>query len=1105
MRFSILGPLTVLDGAGAPVPVGGARLRRLLVLLLLEPGRTVGADRLIDGIWGEDAPANAANALQALVSRLRRQLGSPSAILGDAAGYRLDADPSQVDLWEFDGLVRRGRRARAAGDRREAVRLLEAALRLWRGDPVPELGEAGGEGEAARLAEQHRGARGELLEARLEDGEHSAVLPELEALAAREPLREHTTELLIRALAASGRTADALAAYQRLRSRLAEELGIDPSERLAGLHLRLLRGEALEPPGPAREPLDLGARPAPVTRLPSMLTSFVAREEVGTALGLLAEERLLTLVGPGGAGKTRLSVEVGGRLAADRPDLVPDGVWFVDLSSLRAEGGVPVTLLDVVGMRERVVSPLQIAEHTDPIERALEVFGDKRLLLIVDNCEHLIDEVTDVVARMLPACPGVRIMATSREPIGITGERLLAVPPLELPPEGAAAEEARGYPAVQLFADRVRAFSPGFEVDGGNAAAVVRICRELDGMPLALELAAVRVRAMPLPQLAERLSDRFRLLAGGPRSVRPRHQTLEAVVDWSWELLDGAERTLLRRLAVFGGGAALDAVEAVCSDGEGGGSGDVAGRDVWSVLFSLVDKSLVIADGAAEADRGQPRYRMLETVRAYGMRRLVESGELERVRRAHARFLIGLWDGAGERLLGPDQLVWLRRLRAEQDDHQATLRWAVEHGDLDTAFALVHATLPHGQLGEGWSVLAREAAALIEQVGDEPPPGHEAAYAECLLLRTAEYDLGRAGKDDEDSIARAERALFRVEEIAREHPEAARGNTSLLMAPLMLAMLGHDREGMLRRLDAAAAELPRWQSLMVESFSAMLVREVFLGRGAEARSRFVRVLGQLRDAGERWIRSHVCFMLAELEGLSDPERELALMDEAIEASEGLELVHQTVALRARRAVVLARAGRGGEARRELEEVEGARLEGESRLMLNVCRAEVARWTEGPEAARGPAEAALENAVGGNPFVRVQLEPFLRVQLARMAAGDGAEAREQTAAAWRAMGGAWHGSVAALVTEQAADAEERMGRPEAAAELLGLAEALRGLPDTAGAEARDLAERLRGALGAAGLAAIREDAAKTAPEEAIHRVSAALDAWDAAPSEGAEER
>src|SRR5690606_2957671 len=745
VRFSILGPLTVLDGAGAAVPVGGARLRRLLVLLRLEAGRRVGADRLIDGIWGADAPANAANALQALVSRLRRQLGSPSAILGDAAGYRLDADPSQVDLWEFDGLVRRGRRARAAGDRQEAVRLLEAALELWRGDPVPELGEAGGEGEAARLAEQYRGARVELLEARLEGGEHGAVLPELEALAAQEPLREHTTELLIRALAGSGRTADALDAYQRLRSRLAEELGIDPSERLSGLHLKLLRGEALGSAAPVREPLDLGARPAPVTRLPSMLTSFVAREEVGAALGLLTEERLLTLVGPGGAGKTRLSVEVGGRLAADRPDLVPDGVWFVDLSSLRAEGGVPVTLLDVVGMRERVVSPLQIAEHTDPIERALEVFGDKRLLLIVDNCEHLIDEVTDVVARMLPACPGVRIMATSREPIGITGERLLAVPPLELPPEGATAEEARGYPAVQLFADRVRAFSPGFEVDDGNAAAVVRICRELDGMPLALELAAVRVRAMPLPQLAERLSDRFRLLAGGPRSVRPRHQTLEAVVDWSWELLDEAERTLLRRLAVFGGGAALDAVEAVCSDGDG--SGDVAGRDVWSVLFSLVDKSLVIADGASGADRDQPRYRMLETVRAYGMRRLTESGELERVRRAHARFLVGLWSGAAaEPLLGPDQLLWLRRLRAEQDDHQATLRWAVERGDLDTAFALVHATLPHGQLGEGWSVLAREASALIEQVGEEPPPGHEAAYAECLLLRTAEYDLGQAGK-----------------------------------------------------------------------------------------------------------------------------------------------------------------------------------------------------------------------------------------------------------------------------------------------------------------------------------------------------------------------
>ncbi|MDA2814394.1 BTAD domain-containing putative transcriptional regulator [Nocardiopsis sp. RSe5-2] len=1161
VRFSILGPLAVRDGAGRPVAVGGTRLRRLLAMLLLAPGRTVGTERLIDGIWGSDAPAGAGNALQALVSRLRKLLGDQAPVVGDASGYRLEVAPEQIDLWRFEDLVRRGRRARARGAAAEASDLLGRALELWRGDPLPEFAEAGGEGEAVRLAEQLRAVQAEHLEARVEAGDHAAALPEIEALAAREPLRERPVELLMRALAASGRTVDALSAYERLRTGLAEELGIDPSERIAELHLRLLRGElegaapaeAVPPeraaedggradgggdggahggahgagPGSGAEAGRAPAAEGPPVRLPASLTAFVARdEELGAALGLLSGERLVTLVGPGGSGKTRLAVETGTRLAAERPELVPDGVWFIDLAPLRDGAAVPEALLDALGVRERAVTPLQVGGTADdPLVRAAEVLSGRRLLLVADNCEHLVADVADAMERLLAVCPGVRVLATSREPLGVTGERLQAVPPLALPPEGAGAEEAAGYASVRLFADRVRAWRPSFTVDEDSAGPVVRICRELDGMPLALELAAARVRAMPLPQLAERLTDRFRLLASGPRQVRPRHQTLQAVVDWSWELLDGAEQALLRRLSVFAGGASLDAVEAVCADaalapaptgapegpGEAGegdpgaplpaGGGTVGGRDVWSVLFALVDKSLVEADGADEVGHGQPRYRMLETVRAYGAQRLAESGERDRVRAAHARHMRWLWRAAEEPLRGPGQLEWLARLREEHENYAAAVRRTVASGDAGAALDMVHIAFLYGMRVDAWSDLSRWAEEALALAGDTPPPGHELAYAECRFAHAIEKDMGRraSGPEEAGEIVEAIRAeLEEIERIVEAVGERCEDHLSLVFVPVFLAMLGRDPQGTVDRLDAAARRGGAWRRAYLGAFTATLITQSFPGRSGEALDRLRTVTAEVRRGGDRWVLTHVLFLLAELESFGDTGRAEELMEEAERTTRELGLADQLAALLGHRAVIGALAGRGEWAAALLDEAEASSATPDTRQSLAFYRAEVELRSGAPEAARDRLLEVLFGADQSNSVTRLHMEPLWRAVLARayLAAGDIGEARRSAAGAWALLDKWLQGQQAAMVGETAAlilGAED--GGAVEAAGLLGAAEALRGLPFTTDGALRALTRDLVKELGQDRYEEEYARWASAGPDEAVGMVGRVVEGWD----------
>ncbi|MFC4564798.1 BTAD domain-containing putative transcriptional regulator [Nocardiopsis mangrovi] len=1088
MRFSILGPLSVRGADGRPLTVGGARLRRLLVLLLRSPGRTIGTARLIDGVWGDDAPASAGNALQALASRLRRTLGAPGLLHGDATGYRLDVAPEQIDLFVFEDLVHRGRQARADGDPGTAVRLLGEALDLWRGPPLAELGEAGAD-TAVRLAESRRGAAADRLAARLDLGAHTEVLPEIEELAAREPHDERTVELLIRALAAAGRQADALAAYERLRAGLAGELGIDPSARLRDLHLRLLRGE-LDPPARAAAPAP-PARPAaahtPTTRLPHTLTSFIARDgEIADVVALLADERLVTLIGPGGAGKTRLSIETGARFAERRPDLAHDGVWFVELAPISDGADIPRAVLTTLGLRDHTRVGLHAttpAPPADVIDRIVDGLGHRELLVILDNCEHLIADAAAVADRLLAACPGLRILTTSREPLGVAGERLQAVPSLALPPEGTPADRALDYASVRLFAERVSAVVPGFTVDPANAEHVVRICRELDGMPLALELAAARVRAMPVSRLASGLSDRFRLLTNGTRFALPRHQTLQAVVDWSWDLLDAPERALVRRMSVFSGGATLEAAERVCADADG----TVGGRDVWSVLFMLVDKSLVLADPAGSGT--EPRYRMLETVRAYGAQRLAETGEDAAVRRAHAGHVLALWTEADTHLRRADQLTWLDRLRAEHDNFTGALRWAVDAGEAALALDLSHSAMWYWQMIDGWADATRWAAEIVRLVGDDPPEGRATAFAECLFTMGA----------GEVASPEGEKRVLRADEILRASGEADQSHASLLLIPGYLAMLGHDPCAMRDRIAETAQHPDPW----VRALGTMTTGLLDLASGAIApgRDRIGAALDGFRALGDRWGMCHALVIASELARLDDLAAESDMLAEGARLAEELRLTDLGALLRSRRAVAHAVQGDIERAREAMAKASAAGAGHGTRTMLGLAEAEVECEAGAP--ARGKAillGLADEVEEGTDRAVRYQIRLLWLGLLARVSLrlGEDGDARRYAAAAWRALAGkrsAIHRAAGIeLVAQVLADED-----PEHAAVLLGLAEASRGLANRAEPAVARLRRRLRAELGDPGFDRAYARGARTPPNEVVPAVDAWIEPWEPAAS------
>ncbi|MBF6236139.1 AfsR/SARP family transcriptional regulator [Nocardia otitidiscaviarum] len=703
MRVDVLGPLRV-EVDGRTVAVGGARLRALVTRLALDAGRVVGAAALVEALWADGVPEHPAAALQSAVSRLRRTL--PEAVVcAEAGGYRLDIPADTVDVVRFETLAGEGRRALRAGRAEAAEELLTRALALWRGEPLADVARLPfATAPIARLAELRRQAVEDRAEARLGRADPALLSAELRELVAADPLRERPRVLLIRSLAHGGRQAEALAAYEAYRAVLAEELGVDPPPELRELHLRLLRGNPpldTHPPTEPREPHPRPPRGVPMPgagsaagrvggNLRAPLTSCIGRvTERREVAERLRDGRLTTLVGPGGVGKTRLAVTAAAEVSGT--------VWIVDLAAAAEPDDLPRLVARTLGIREQ----------GDISARVAEALSGPGTLLILDGCEHVVGAAARLADEALGRCPSLRILATSREPLGITGELIYPVRPLD--PASAAA----------LFMERARAVQPDFTTDPD----VERICRLLDGLPLAIELAAVRLRSMSLATLVDRLDDRFRVLTAGSRTAPPRHRTLGAVVAWSWDLLTDAERAAAEQVSVFSASFTVEAAEYV-------------GLTV-DLLHGLVDKSL-LTFGAA-------RFRMLDTIREYGCQRLADTGRLRTARADHAACYLELAERAEPHLRGSGQLPWLTRLAEERENLDAALRFATASGDTDTALRLAAA------LGMFWTVHGDHATATTRlRAALRLPgagPGDARARAHTALLLNAVF-AGAPAEDD---------------------------------------------------------------------------------------------------------------------------------------------------------------------------------------------------------------------------------------------------------------------------------------------------------------------------------------------------------------------
>ncbi|WP_433331691.1 ATP-binding protein [Spirillospora sp. CA-294931] len=771
MRFGVLGPLAVFGGEGEAVRVPEAKVRALLAALLMDAPRPVPADRLIDGLWGDRLPANPAGALQLKISRLRKVVGDGVLVHG-ASGYRLLIEPGALDAHRFEALLAR---ARDTPDPAMRAGLLQEALALWRGPALADFADDEfARLPARRLEEQRLDALEDLAEARLELGEHALLAGELGVLVDVHPLRERLRAVYVRALYRSGRQSEALDSLAELRDRLRDDLGLDPGPELAALQQAILEQDPALDPGPR-------------TNLPARLTDLIGREDaVREVLTLLETERLVTITGPGGVGKTRLAIETASRLTTG-------AVWLVELAGL--------TRPTVTEVEQAVAAALGLRDDADLVA-ALRA---RPTVLVLDNCEHVVEPVAALVARLLRAVPGLRVLATGQRALAISGEFLWTAPPLEQPS------------AVRLFVAR-----SGLEPDEADAEAIAAICRRLDGLPLALELAATRVRSMSVQDLAERLDDRFRLLASGRRDAPARQRTLRAMIEWSWQPLSPAERTLLRRLAVHADGCTLQAAEEVCS-----GAG-VRAEDVPDLLARLVDGSLVVlVEGR--------RYRLLESVAAYCHERLREAGELRRLRQRHHRYYVDLAVRAEQHLRGPEQKEWLERLDAETANLRAALDDLVERGDADRALRLVNALtwywFVRGRLNE-----ARRLIGLALSIAPEDAPGRPLAMAwEAGMGMLLGDDLDPGVLDLFDADDRAARACARWF--------------------LALTQQGYgDQDARRERLHRALSDFRAVGDRWGEAASLVLLATWQLTRGdlAGFRRDGERCMAVFREVGDRW-------------------------------------------------------------------------------------------------------------------------------------------------------------------------------------------------------------------------------------------------------------
>jgi predicted ATPase len=679
--------------AGELVDLGAPRQRALLTRLLISPGVLVTTDRLVEDLWPGDQPETARHALHVYVSRLRKALGPDrNKLESQGSGYLLSIEPGEFDAARFERLAMQGRAARARRDPETAGSVLREALSLWRGPALADFSDAPfAQAEAARLEELRLATMQQRIWADLELGRHSELVDELETLVLLHPLREVFWEQLMFALYGAGRQADALRVFQTARTALAEELGLEPGPALRRAEERIL----------AQDPtLDLSTVESPAGSpgwMPLHRTSFVGRErELAQGAGLLEQSRLMTLTGPPGSGKTRLAL----RVAADHQDAFTHGSFFVPLAAIGNPRSVEIEIARALGLR------------ATPGESALEgvkaFLRDRQALLVLDNFEQLIPAAPQI-GELLDAAPGIRILVTSRSPLGISGEQEFPVQPLRIPSgdESPELEALAGYDAVALFVARAQAVDPSFALTRVNAPAVAQITVRLDGLPLAIELAAARIKVLTPEDLLQRLEQRLSVLTGGPVDTERRHRTMRDAIAWSFELLEPEEQTLFRRLGIFQGGFTPEAAAVVAG---------LADRDVFDGISLLLSKSLLYRP----VDVGRARFAMLETMREFALEQLDLAGEAQEIGLRYGNYFVRLAQQVEPQLTHELDGMGIERLSVERDNLRGVLRWAEEHDQPDIGLELGGAIWRywHGtgllQEGIGWldSLLAHPAAAL---------------------------------------------------------------------------------------------------------------------------------------------------------------------------------------------------------------------------------------------------------------------------------------------------------------------------------------------------------------------------------------------------------
>ncbi|HEY7277865.1 MAG TPA: BTAD domain-containing putative transcriptional regulator [Trebonia sp.] len=1022
MQIGILGPFEVRTDDGVFAEVPGARLRGLLIALALEPGHVVPKATLVDWIWGEHPPADAVNALQRLVSRMRKAL--PDGLVeGQTDGYRLKVAPDAVDAVRFERLIGQ---ARADEDPGRAQTLREA-LALWRGPALQDVGlqeSAAFDATVTRLEWLRLTAMEDRFDAEISLGRGAELVTELTDLVAAHPMRERLVAALMRALVAAGRDTEALLVYQRTREILAGELGVDPSPGLSALHVALLRGE-------------LGQREEDrKTNLRAELTSFVGKDaDVAAVRELVAGHRLTTLIGLGGSGKTRLAAETARTLLGD----LPDGAWLVDLAAIGADGDVAQSALTALGLRDAMLGG---TPDTDVAGRLIAAIRDRETLLILDNCEHVIESAAVFAHRVLGECQRLRILATSREPLGITGEALWLVEPLASPEAGAGPGEIESSPAVQLLRDRASAVRRDLTVDARTLAAMARVCRTLDGIPLAIELAAARLRTMSVEQLASRLDDRFRLLTSGSRTALPRHRTLRAVIDWSWALLTDAERIVLSRLSVFLGGASLEAAEWVCAGGA------VDGEQVLDLLTALTEKSLLLAEGD-----DTPRYRMTGTIKEYAAQRLAEAGESDLTRHAHLAYFTGLTEAAEPHLRRAEQLEWLAVLEAEHDNIAAAMRGALAADEAQAAMRLAAGA------GWYWWLGGHKAEGIELLTAAANTPGEVPDGIRALVYGLVVHFLG-SGRGDEPQLGEWIHRAHRYSQLSqRAHPslEVLAALERMLQAP----------DAYLTAFEPLLDSADPWVRALARAHIGK-ARIVF-GLGGQdaldADEYLKAALAEFRALGDRF---GIWLTLTELADRTAVRGDLAgaclHYEQAAAVLIETGALEDVIQIRSRQAQLYWLLGDEGASAAAMAEAQryAERVPWPSALVeLALSQAELARWAGRAEEARRQlgVVATLLRDSADQPDIRAVTHDLLGYL-----ASDLAEARAHRSAACQAAAEAGYVPLIAKVLVGVADLALRRGQDEQAARLLAASGSVRGLPDRSNPDATRIERETRGRLG-----------------------------------------